>query len=87
MTDFGHAHAIDKHLCYGRVQFVATTMIAFKQLRVITPPCPRNGQILDATYARFQIARVVPIALISTLMSATRTACRSRCYTNCSNAS
>lgn len=45
-------------------------MIAFKRLRVIALPCPRNGQILDATHARFQIACVVPIVLISTLLLA-----------------
>jgi hypothetical protein len=70
LADFGHAHPIHKHLCNGRVQFVTATMIALEHLGVIAPARPRDGQIRDLAHRRFQIARVVPITLIMTLLGA-----------------
>jgi len=63
LTDFCHAHSTYKHLSNGDVQFVSTTMIAFKELRLIAMPRSWNGQIGKLTYRGFQIARVVSIAL------------------------
>ncbi len=45
-------------------------MIAFKHLGVIATARPRHRQVRDLAHRRFQIAPVVPIALISTLLGA-----------------
>jgi hypothetical protein len=43
-------------------------MIAFKELRLIAMPRSWNGQIGKLAYRGFQIARVMSIALIATLL-------------------
>ena len=45
-------------------------MIALKQLCLIASSCPRNGQISNLSDRRFQIARVMSIAVIATLFIA-----------------
>ncbi len=69
-ADFGRAHPIHIHLSNRRVQFVTATMVAFKHLGVIATARPRHRQVRDLPHGRFQIAPVVPIALISTLLVA-----------------
>src|SRR5260370_5195534 len=73
LHDLSHlpgTQSFDKHLTNGLVQFVATALIAFKQLGVVAPACPRHRQVRDLTHARLQMARVMPIALILTLLIA-----------------
>jgi len=68
LTGFYHAHSTDKHLSNGGVQFISTTMIAFKELRLLAMPRSWNGQIRKLAYRGFQIARVMAIALIAALL-------------------
>ena len=49
---------------WGNSEESKPTMVAFKYLGVIATARPRHRQVRDLPHGRFQIALVVPIALI-----------------------
>src|SRR6266446_5050510 len=67
LPHFGCTHSFHKHLSNGAIEFISTTMVPLEQLRLIATTGPRNWQIKNRSDCRFQIARIIPITLISPL--------------------
>jgi hypothetical protein len=66
LANFPGTDSLHEHLFNGAIQFIATTMIALEQLRLKATTCARNRQISNLTHRRFQMARVMSIALVTT---------------------